>query len=159
LRHICDLEKAFDNVSYDILLSKLVYYGKTGIDKALYKSYLYNRYQTVSLYEKDTYKFSFSNWAEVKSGSLQGTTLGPPLFLIFINDLLKATNNRSIPILFVDDTTILLNHSNPDDFVENIHTVFETWSTWFKRILSLNLEKTHYIHIVTKNISSTFANQ
>lgn len=47
----CDLEKVFDSVSYDILLSKLEYYGIKGIDKALYKSYLYNRYQTVSLYE------------------------------------------------------------------------------------------------------------
>jgi hypothetical protein len=66
--------------------------------------------------------------------------LGSALFLICINDLLKATNNRSIPILFVDDTTTLFSHSNPDDFVENIHTVFQTMSTWFKRILSsLNL--------------------
>jgi hypothetical protein len=104
-------------VCYDILLSELEYYGIQGTDKALYKSYLYNRYQTVPLYEKDTYKFSFSKWAEVKSGIPQGSTLGPLLFLIYINDLLKATNNRSMPILFVDDTTILFSHSNPDDFV------------------------------------------
>jgi hypothetical protein len=146
----CDLEKAFDSVGYDILLFKLEYYGIKGIDKALYKSYLYNRYQTVSLYEKDTHKFSFSNWAEVKSGIPQAPP--PPgylLFLICINDLLKATNNRSIPILFVDDTTALFSHSNPDDFVENIHTVFETLSTWFKRILSsLNMGEgwTLYTH-------------
>jgi len=88
----CDLEKAFDSVSYDILPSKLVCYGIKGINKALYKSYLYNRYQTVSQYE-DTYKFSFSSWAEVKSGILQASTLGPLLILIHINDLLKATNN------------------------------------------------------------------
>jgi len=59
-------------------------------------------------------------------------------------------------ILFADDITILLSHSNPDDLVENIHTVFETLSTWFKTILSfLNLEKTEKFQ-KTKNISSTF---
>jgi hypothetical protein len=126
------LREGFDSVSYDILLSTLEYYGTKGINKALHKSYLYNRYQTVSLYEKDTYKFSFSYWAEVKSGILQGYTLGPPLFLICI----KAPNNRSIPILFIDDTTVLFSHSNPDDFVENVHTVFESLSNWIKRILS-----------------------
>lgn len=73
----CDSDKAFDSVSYDILLSKLEYYGIKGIDKALYKSYLCNRYHRVSLYQKDTYKFSFT-WAEVKNGIPQGSNLGPP---------------------------------------------------------------------------------
>jgi hypothetical protein len=64
--------------------------------------------------------------------------------------------NICIPILVADDTSIFFSHSNPDDFVENIHTVFETLNNWFKRnIISLNLEK-HYIHFLTKNTSSTF---
>jgi len=34
----CDLEKAFDSVNYDILLSKLDCYGIKDIYKALYES-------------------------------------------------------------------------------------------------------------------------
>ena len=34
----CDLEKAFDSVNYDILLSKLSYYEITGKAKSLLKS-------------------------------------------------------------------------------------------------------------------------
>jgi len=43
----CDLEKAFDSVSRDILLSKLFCYGISGKAKSLLKSYLQNRYQRV----------------------------------------------------------------------------------------------------------------
>jgi hypothetical protein len=49
----CDLEKAFDSVNHNILLSKLEFYGITGKENALYKSYLENRYQRVSIYNKN----------------------------------------------------------------------------------------------------------
>jgi hypothetical protein len=42
----CDLEKAFDSVNYNILLSKLPYYGISGRAKLLLDSYLQNRYQS-----------------------------------------------------------------------------------------------------------------
>jgi hypothetical protein len=36
----CDLEKAFDSVNYDLLLSKLPYYGINGKAKLLLESFL-----------------------------------------------------------------------------------------------------------------------
>jgi len=45
----CDLEKAFDSVNHDILLSKPSYYGIGGKAKLLLESYLQNRYQRVHI--------------------------------------------------------------------------------------------------------------
>jgi hypothetical protein len=54
-----------------------------------------------------------SAWSKVEYGVLQGSVLGPLLFLIFINDLPKFINEKSVPVLFADDTSILVSHPNP----------------------------------------------
>ena len=77
-----DLKKAFDTINHDILLNKLyIYiYGFRGITLSLLKSYLTNRYQYVS-YNNNTN----SNILPIKCAVLQGSVLGPVLFLMYIN--------------------------------------------------------------------------
>ena len=107
-------------------MSKLEYYEIQGVHKTLYKSYLYNHYQRVSIYDTDTNKTSLSNWKRIKHGIPQGSVLGRLLFLVYINDLPQEISNISKPILFADDTRILLSHSNLDNYNENKHTVLES---------------------------------
>ena len=57
-----------------------------------------------------------STWDKLEHGVPQGVVLGPLLFLIFINILHKFVWDKSVPILLVDDTSILLFHSNPTNF-------------------------------------------
>jgi hypothetical protein len=117
----CDIEEAFDFVNHNILLSKLEFYGITDNNYKLYKSYLTNRYQRTLLFNENG--TTTSSWAKNEHGVPQGSVLGPLLFLIFINDLPKFVNGKSVPILFADDTSILLSHSNPTDFNNNINTI------------------------------------
>jgi hypothetical protein len=77
--------------------------------------------------------------------------LEPLLFLLYINDLPKIINNFAIPIIFVDDTSILLTHFNTNYFKNHIHITLEYLNRWFKsNRLYLNFNKTYYIHFTTK---------
>jgi hypothetical protein len=51
---------------------------------------------------------TYSNWGKIKHGVCQGSILGPLLFLIYINDLYPTLNTSSIPIMFADDTSVII---------------------------------------------------
>jgi hypothetical protein len=140
----CDLEKAFDCVNHDMLSSKLKFYGISLKNLTLHQSYLDNRYCRTAIYNNSKNSNKVSNWAKVRHGVPQGSVLGPLLFLIYINVLPKIINKTSAPIIFADDTSILLVHSNLIDFNKNIHIVFTTLNKWLRaNKLSLNFNKTN----------------
>ena len=61
---LCDLEKAFDCVNHDILLSTLTFYGISDKDLQLYHSYLGNRYSITSIYNDSENSSKVSNGLE-----------------------------------------------------------------------------------------------
>jgi hypothetical protein len=148
----CDLEKAFDCVNYNILLSKLEHYGVRGKFKDLLKSDFTDRFQRVLIYSKGDNHISYSEWGKVMNGVAQGSILGPLLFLFYINYLPRTMQNKAEPVLFADDTSIIVTNSCLTAFNNEISTVFVQLNEWFNKILlSLNYEKTHYIQFMTKN--------
>jgi hypothetical protein len=68
----CDLEKAFDCVSHEILLNKLRYYGIKDKQYNLYKSYLQNRFQRTTIRNGLNNTQVYSGWTIVTNGVPQG---------------------------------------------------------------------------------------
>ena len=100
-----DFSKAFDNVNHKILLGKLDVYGIRGIPLNWFQSYLSNRKRYVEL---DGIK---SQNQTILCGIPQGSTLGPLLFLIYINDLPNSSEKLSFKI-FADDTNVFASARN-----------------------------------------------
>jgi hypothetical protein len=59
---------------------------------------------------------TYSDWGTVKHGVPQRSILGPLLFMIYKNGLPPILNTSSIPIIFVDDTSVIISNKILDDF-------------------------------------------
>jgi hypothetical protein len=73
-----------------------------------------------------------SKWGKIRCNIPQGSILGPLFFLLYINDLPNFVKNESKPILFADDTSIIVNISSPDDFVSGMMAIFKYLNRWFR---------------------------
>lgn len=127
----CDSAKAFHCINNEWLLPKLSFYGIKNIAGQWFKSHLHNRKQEVEIKSLDSNNSTLSNWSIIKHGVLQGTIPHPLLFLIYINVLPPTINSHSKPILFADDTNIIISYPETDSF-QNGMKVVTSLNKWIK---------------------------
>ena len=96
-----DFSKAFDTVNHDILFTKLDHLGVRNIALQWFKSYLSSSEQYV------VYNNSNSSRQVITCGVPQGSTLGPLLSLLYINDLANASSVL-FSLFFADDSNMFL---------------------------------------------------
>lgn len=94
-----DLRKAFDSLDH-VILFRLQQLRVDGVALQWFQDYLSGRYQQVKC------GTLFSDWGVVKGGIPQGSTLGPLLFLIYVNHMPSVVQHGSL-LQFVDDTCLI----------------------------------------------------
>ena len=134
-----DLQKAFDSVDHNILLTKLEHYGFRGITSKWVRSYLFDRKQYVSVENVASKPMS------INCGVPQGSVLGPLFFLLYINDLQKCLKyGRSF--IFADDTALLVSHTTLKALRKRLNIDLKLLHHWLcSNKIGLNVSKTETI--------------
>lgn len=117
-----DFKKAFDLVDNDLLLEKLAIIGFVPKLLNFFSCYLNNRRQYVRLNSCDSGDYF------TRSGVSQGSTLGPLLFLIFINDLPDVVLTSEC-LLFADDLKLTLGIETEAD-ADTLQKDIDAVSVW-----------------------------
>ena len=109
-----DFEKALDWIDRDMLMYKLISYN---VDGKFYKAIraMYNNTRAIVKVNQ-----MFSSWFDTRFGVIQGDTLSPTLFIIFLNDLVTdienlhcgiETDEFSLSVLFYADDIVIISEN------------------------------------------------
>ena len=140
-----DLSKAFDVIDHSILETKLEHYGFRGIFLKFMMSFVkkHQYFVWVNVLKSDI--------NTVNIGVPQGSTLGPLLFLLYINDMKNCSKILKF-IQFADDTTLLFCCKN----IVNLRNILgieanKVFNWLAANKLIINLTKTHSMLFTNKH--------
>jgi hypothetical protein len=114
----------FMYVAHSILLKKLKNLGVNCVTLQWFSSYLKDKKQCLDI------NGALSDSNDIKISILQGSILGPILFLCCINDLHSVTD--LLMLMFADDTFCAKSDSNLDTPMRYINGKINKMAVWFR---------------------------
>lgn len=144
-----DFSKAFDTVNHQLLLVKIKAYGFGKYTCSWIADFLSNRSQCVRIGN------AVARSVIVPSGVIQGSVLGPLLFIIYINDLPDVIVS-SASYLYADDFKLVHGikcNVDRSNLQANINAVFNWSNLW---LMSINLSKLAYLHLGNRFCHHTY---
>ena len=134
-----DLSKAFETSNHELFITQLGAHSFTNESLMLIESCLTNRWQRTKINQ------SSSKWAEFVQGVGQGSSLGPLLFNIYLNDFfflcdfIEACN-------FANDTTFFACDKDLGSLINRLeHDSFLAIEGFQNNYMKLNEDKCHLL--------------
>ena len=91
------------------------------------------------------YSDTLSATMPITHGVPQGSILEPLLFILYINDLAKVSENLCA-ILFADETTVLIEGMSINTIITTLNCELAKLTEWLNaNKLSINVSKSHYM--------------
>lgn len=130
-----DFQKAFDSVCHAKLFSRLSDLGIGGDLLQWLRSFLSGRTQCTRVGR------AVSDPVSISSGVIQGSCIGPLLFLLFVNSITKLFNNDVKCVLFADDVK-LYSIVKSDNAFANLQLGLDSITSWSKEYqLPISIKK------------------
>lgn len=142
-----DFKRAFETINRHLLLLKMERYGFGQPILNWFREYLNDRYQV-------TKYGNISDARKTEHGVPQGTVLGPTLFILYINDIVKAIKKCDVQ-LFADDTLVYVTGDRMDDILKLLNEDLNNLLQWLNNnSLQINTNKTKMMIIKSKHNKS-----
>ena len=143
-----DVSAAFDKAWHPAIIAKLEQVKVGGSFLDLFKSYLINRKQIVTI---DGFK---SATRTIMAGVPQGSRLGPLLWILYANDILDDLECEIL--LFADDTCMFASGNDPAETTAMLNRDLLKISAWATRWkVSFNPGKTKHMIFSNKTLSNS----
>lgn len=144
-----DFSKAFDTLDHNKLIDAVQRVGIRGKLAYWIADYLAER--TFRVRVKDCCSRAY----RVQYGVPQGSKLGPLLFILYTNELLKCFK-KSFPFAYADDTAIVVCHQSLEEAARMMQAEFDEAGKWcHDNGLVINATKTKLMHIRSPNYSAS----